>query len=172
MAAHVGETRWNLVVECLPSGHDTPRGNGCCHHSPAPRVLALAAKLGGWKPDGRHAYVTAERLRFQLLAPEEARGLEFDAVVVMEPAAFRASSGTNGRLYTSLTRANLELVVVHDKPLPAALARVAKKLQGPRPASRHMGTWASGGATYAVSHALASNCSRLQFWRRFKGESV
>ena len=74
-------------------------------------------------------FVTAVRRRFQLLAPEEARGLEFDAVVVMEPAAFRASSGTNGRLYTSPTRANLELVVVHDKPLPAALARAAKKLQ-------------------------------------------
>ena len=72
--------------------------------------------------------MTAEHRRFQLLAPEEARGLEFDAVVVVEPAAFRASSGTNGRLYTSLTRANLELVVVHDKPLPAALARAAKKL--------------------------------------------
>lgn len=87
------------------------------------------ARLAGWKANGRHAYVTGEGMRFQLLSPEEARGLEFDAVVVMEPAAFRASSGTNGRLYTSLTRANLELVVVHDKPLPAALARAAKKLQ-------------------------------------------
>lgn len=27
------------------------------------------------------------------------------------------------------TRANLELVAVHDKPLPAALARAVKKLQ-------------------------------------------
>ncbi|MDQ0617361.1 AAA family ATPase [Arthrobacter globiformis] len=90
--------------------------------------VASAARLSGWKPDGRHAFVNAEGRRFHLLAPEEARGLEFDAVVVMEPAAFRASSGTNGRLYTSLTRANLELVVVHDKPLPAALARAAKKL--------------------------------------------
>jgi DNA helicase-2/ATP-dependent DNA helicase PcrA len=90
--------------------------------------VASAARLSGWKPDGRHAYITSDHRRFQLLAPEEARGLEFDAVVVVEPAAFRASSGTNGRLYTSLTRANLELVVVHHKPLPAALARAAKKL--------------------------------------------
>lgn len=94
--------------------------------------VAAAARVAGWKADGRHAYVTTEGQRFQLLVPEEARGLEFDAVVVMEPAAFRASSGTNGRLYTSLTRANLELVVVHDKPLPVALARAAKKLQAPK----------------------------------------
>lgn len=97
-----------------------------------PEDVASAARLDGWKPDGRHAFVTAEHRRFQLLAPEEARGLEFDAVVVVEPAAFRASSGTNGRLYTSLTRANLELVVVHDKALPAALARAARKLNAPK----------------------------------------
>lgn len=94
----------------------------------APDDVASAARLDGWKPDGRHAFVSAGHHKFQLLAPEEARGLEFDAVVVVEPASFRASSGTNGRLYTSLTRANLELVVVHDKALPAALARAARKL--------------------------------------------
>lgn len=116
------------VDECLRLAVAHPAGTVAVI-TPDPDGVTLAARLAGWKPDGRHAYLTADGRRFQLLAPEEARGLEFDAVVVMEPADFRASSGTSGRLYTSLTRANLELVVVHDKPLPAALARAAKKLQ-------------------------------------------
>lgn len=58
-----------------------------------------------------------------MLTQEEARGLEFDAVVVVEPSTFRANSGSDGRLYTSLTRANLELVVVYSRALPAALAK-------------------------------------------------
>jgi hypothetical protein len=48
----------------------------------------------------------------------------------MERAAFPASSGTNDRLYTSLTHFYLELVIVHDKLLPAALARAGKKTAG------------------------------------------
>ncbi|WP_407709146.1 AAA family ATPase [Arthrobacter nitrophenolicus] len=116
------------VDECLRLSADHSEGTVAVI-TPNLEGVATAARLAGWKADGRHAYATGERSRFQLLSPEEARGLEFDAVVVMEPAAFRAGSGTNGRLYTSLTRANLELVVVHDKPLPAALARAAKKLQ-------------------------------------------
>ncbi|MFB9652766.1 AAA family ATPase [Pseudarthrobacter oxydans] len=116
------------VEECQRLAAAHPEGTVAVI-TPALEGVAAAAKLAGWKADGRHSYATAEGRRFQLLVPEEARGLEFDAVVVMEPAAFRASSGTNGRLYTSLTRANLELVVIHDKPLPAALARAARKLR-------------------------------------------
>ncbi|GIU56678.1 hypothetical protein NicSoilC12_24270 [Arthrobacter sp. NicSoilC12] len=51
--------------------------------------------------------------------------------MVMQPAAFRARTGTNGGRYTSLTRMKLELVG-HDKPLPAALARAARNLQAPK----------------------------------------
>lgn len=116
------------VEECLRLAIAHPEGS-IAVITPELDGVAAAARLAGWKADGRHAYLTTEHRRFQLLLPEEARGLEFDAVIVMEPAAFRASSGTNGRLYTSLTRANLELVVVHDKPLPAALGRAARKLQ-------------------------------------------
>jgi hypothetical protein len=53
--------------------------------------------------------------------PDAARGLEFDAVVVAEPAEFRMNVGRHGPLYTSLTRANRELVVVHSQPLPGGL---------------------------------------------------
>ncbi len=58
-----------------------------------------------------------------LLRPPEAKGLEFDAVVVVEPAAIAAGTARGLRLlYVALTRAVQELVVVHARPLPEAMA--------------------------------------------------
>ncbi|HKA83099.1 MAG TPA: ATP-binding domain-containing protein, partial [Acidimicrobiales bacterium] len=65
----------------------------------------------------------AHRLpRATVLAPADAKGLEFDAVVVAEPAAITGGTPRGLRLlYVALTRAVQELVVVHARPLPAAL---------------------------------------------------
>ncbi|WP_232666389.1 HelD family protein [Pseudonocardia sp. TRM90224] len=54
-----------------------------------------------------------------------AKGLEFDAVVLVEPAEVLAESprGAND-LYVALTRATQRLAVVHAKPLPAMLHRL------------------------------------------------
>jgi DNA helicase IV len=49
--------------------------------------------------------------------------LEFDAVVVVEPIDFPKNLGRHGLLYTSLTRANRSLAVVHAKALPDELRR-------------------------------------------------
>ncbi|MGQ0433590.1 MAG: HelD family protein [Microthrixaceae bacterium] len=58
-----------------------------------------------------------------VLRPPEAKGLEFDAVVVVEPAGFVIDGVVGGRLlYIALTRAVQELTIVHHAPLPAALA--------------------------------------------------
>jgi DNA helicase IV len=62
----------------------------------------------------------------QLVGPAEAKGLEFDGVVVVEPVAVAAAAGPDEAaglrlLYVALTRAVQELVVVHHAPLPAAL---------------------------------------------------
>ena len=58
-----------------------------------------------------------------MLRPPEAKGLEFDAVVVVEPAAIAAGTSRGLRLlYVALTRAVQELVVVHARPLPGAMA--------------------------------------------------
>ncbi|ANW18007.1 HelD family protein [Streptomyces clavuligerus] len=51
-----------------------------------------------------------------LLDPREAKGLEFDTVIVVEPARFGASD-----LYVALTRATQRLGVVHRDALPAGL---------------------------------------------------
>lgn len=57
----------------------------------------------------------------KLLPPERARGLEFDGVVVVEPAEFPENVGRQGVLYTALTRANRLLTVVYNRPLPRGM---------------------------------------------------
>jgi DNA helicase IV len=59
-----------------------------------------------------------------LLGLQAVKGLEFDAVVVVEPAAILAErpDGGPGGLYTALTRSTRALAVVHQAPLPEALA--------------------------------------------------
>jgi DNA helicase IV len=69
--------------------------------------------------------VTAAALgdHITLLPPAATKGLEFDAVVVVEPAEIVAESGGDLRLlYVVLTRAVQQLRVVHSHPLPPALA--------------------------------------------------
>jgi hypothetical protein len=56
-----------------------------------------------------------------LLTPRGAKGLEFDHVIVVEPAGIaQEEQGLRG-LYVALTRPTKTLVVVHARPLPAAL---------------------------------------------------
>jgi DNA helicase IV len=57
-----------------------------------------------------------------ILTVEEAKGLEFDSVVVVEPAALAEESPQGLRaLYVALTRATRRLVVVHRQDLPSCL---------------------------------------------------
>ncbi|HEY3543910.1 MAG TPA: ATP-binding domain-containing protein [Gaiellaceae bacterium] len=55
-----------------------------------------------------------------VLTPRQAKGLEFDHVVVVEPAAIAAEGGDSGlrELYVALTRPTKTLVVVHSRRLP------------------------------------------------------
>ncbi|MDJ0349726.1 UvrD-helicase domain-containing protein [Cryobacterium sp. PH29-G1] len=58
-----------------------------------------------------------------LLTPQEAKGLEFDAVVVVDPAAILAASERGaGALYVAMTRATQRLYLVGDAPLGDAPA--------------------------------------------------
>ncbi|MFF4953483.1 HelD family protein [Streptomyces chattanoogensis] len=78
------------------------------------RVLsaALPAASAGAAPDLTRPVV--------LLDPRQAKGLEFDAVLVVAPEELGASD-----LYVALTRATQRLGVVHTGPLPAGLAGLA-----------------------------------------------
>jgi superfamily I DNA/RNA helicase len=64
--------------------------------------------------------------KIAVVPASEAKGLEFDSVVLVEPAQIVASEPTRPvglrRLYVTLTRAVSRLAVVHDEPLPAELA--------------------------------------------------
>jgi DNA helicase IV len=53
-----------------------------------------------------------------LVSPAAVKGLEFDAVVVVEPADIAALDHGLRHLFVSLTRAVQHLGVVHAKPLP------------------------------------------------------
>ena len=90
-------------------------------------ALALAAEEGllavilpdSLVPDltGHSAYDDG----IPLLSPRGAKGLEFDHVVVVEPALIAEGETGLRELYVALTRPTKTLVVVHARPLPAEL---------------------------------------------------
>jgi DNA helicase IV len=93
------------------------------------RVASAVAELGGRYPSV--AVIAPPGLApaahrvpgATVLAPPDAKGLEFDAVVVVEPAAIAGGTAQGLRLlYVALTRAVQELIVVHAGPLPPALS--------------------------------------------------
>lgn len=57
-----------------------------------------------------------------LVSPLAVKGLEFDAVVVVEPAAIAEGSSGLRHLFVSLTRAVQHLGLIHARPLPPELA--------------------------------------------------
>jgi DNA helicase IV len=105
---------------------------------PLPQALEEAAALA--EREGLIAVIAPESLRAEygtaaslfdetrvpILSPREAKGLEFDHVVVAEPALIVEEAGGElglRELYVALTRPTTTLVVVHSRPLPDALAR-------------------------------------------------
>lgn len=85
---------------------------------------AITARLASldWKTVSAGSSIWTDGGReLRVLIPQRARGLEFDAVVVVEPADFPVNVGRQGVLYTALTRANRLLTLVHGKPLPGGL---------------------------------------------------
>jgi DNA helicase IV len=64
-----------------------------------------------------------DETRIALLTPREAKGMEFDHVIVAEPALIVEEGREQGlrELYVALTRPTTTLVVVHSRPLPQEL---------------------------------------------------
>ena len=93
---------------------------------PATRALELGRLLVAALPAATAAQGPAVLdAPVAVLTVTQAKGLEFDTVVVVEPAAILGGSSRGGNdLYVALTRATQRLGVVHGGPLPAALARL------------------------------------------------
>src|SRR4029453_6594037 len=89
--------------------------------SPPSVRTALVAELDAegivWSPELRPAAAPVV-----VLAPDDAKGLEFDVVVVVEPAAIVDESEHGLRaLFVALTRCTSRLALVHARPLPPPL---------------------------------------------------
>ncbi|MCK9871008.1 AAA family ATPase [Nocardiopsis dassonvillei] len=131
---------WSTLLEHLgkPTGHLSVLDRG--YRVPAQiidfaaRLLpAIAPGLGAVEAEGLAAPLLGEADagpdagRLVAVPASLAKGLEFDAVVVAEPAAIAEAEerGVN-RLYVVLTRAVSTLHVVHARPLPEALRDTGK----------------------------------------------
>jgi DNA helicase IV len=92
--------------------------------STSPANITAALRGRGWRTSFNDSQTwEKEGAEVTVAMPDDARGLEFDAVVVVEPSEFPQNLGRKGPLYTALTRANRELSVVHAGSLPDELRR-------------------------------------------------
>lgn len=114
-----GELPWTAPLDTLPDAVKAEQeavGDGrVAVLVPAGRVAATRAALGiAGEQDLTEPVV--------VLTVREAKGLEFDSVLVADPAGILAASprGTND-LYVALTRSTRRLGVLPDGPLPAML---------------------------------------------------
>lgn len=62
-----------------------------------------------------------------LLSPDQAKGLEFDVVLIADPASILAAPLGHNDLYVAMTRATRRLTVVHPGPPPAELAGMPER---------------------------------------------
>ncbi|WP_375478007.1 HelD family protein [uncultured Jatrophihabitans sp.] len=96
---------------------------------PDAQADAVLAELRAAGVDA-HPLADGDDPRVAVVPASAAKGLEFDSVIVVEPAAIVAAERhrVDGlrRLYVVLTRAVSRLRVVHDEPLPSELAEDAQ----------------------------------------------
>ena len=102
---------------------DMPDGGKLAVIAPTARIGELARALPYAVP-GESAEVLDSPVA--LLVVGQAKGLEFDRVVLVDPAGIWSQSPAGGHdLYVALTRATHRLTVVHHGDLPPALSRLA-----------------------------------------------
>jgi DNA helicase IV len=96
------------------------------------QVRALRAAVDSVLPGALGAEEAARLLaqrpedaQVSVLDPRAAKGLEFDAVVLVEPATVAQGPGGASDLYVAMTRPTQRLVVVHEQALPAGIVELA-----------------------------------------------
>jgi DNA helicase IV len=99
--------------------------------APGARIAELARALPDAVPGDQAEALDSP---VALLTVGQAKGLEFDRVVLADPAGILAQSPVGGHdLYVAITRATHRLTVIHDNNLPPILSRLS---QPPLPESR------------------------------------
>jgi DNA helicase IV len=101
---------------------ETATGGRVAVICPASVLPAVGAALSDLDVEFGTAGAGALDATISLLPVEDAKGLEFDSVIVVEPARIGGDSAGGLRaLYVALTRPTRRLAVVHAAPLPAVL---------------------------------------------------
>jgi DNA helicase IV len=99
--------------------------------APAARIAELAAQVPGAVPGDRAEALDSP---VALLTVTQAKGLEFDRVVLVDPAGIIAQSPKGGHdLYVAITRATHRLAVVFDGELPPVLGALQPSLEDSTP---------------------------------------
>ena len=109
--------------ELAEMGAEIGQGGRLAVIAPGNRIAELARALPEAVPGDRTDVLDSP---VALLTVGQAKGLEFDRVVLADPAGILDQSPAGGHdLYVAITRATHRLTVVHDGPLPASLHRLA-----------------------------------------------
>ncbi|MEU4511841.1 ATP-binding domain-containing protein [Nonomuraea wenchangensis] len=127
--------------ESVRSGGSAPRAVRVPAERLEEGLAELVARERAAIGEGRVGVVTSDALRERVarafpaadldapvtvLTVTQAKGLEFDAVVVVDPAGILEQSPMGGRdLYVAVTRATRRLTVAYEGELPAVLSRLA-----------------------------------------------
>jgi DNA helicase IV len=99
--------------------------------APADRIADLAAQVPGAVPGDQAEALDSP---VALLTVAQAKGLEFDRVVLADPARIIAQSPKGGHdLYVAITRATHRLAVVYEGELPPILDSLRPTIEDPTP---------------------------------------
>lgn len=112
------------VLEQVRTELDLVNGGLVAVIVPEDRVQEIGTALAGALPGLVGAGVRRLDRQVVVLSAWDAKGLEFDSVVVVEPQALVEEVGGGvGNLYVAMTRPTQRLRVVAARPLPAGLDR-------------------------------------------------
>ncbi|MFG1695057.1 HelD family protein [Nonomuraea sp. NPDC049309] len=139
-----GTRPWSAPLEALPglAAAEAADGGKVAVVAPDDMVAELGARLAAAVPGtvavtpgaGRGKGTEALDAPVAVMGVADAKGLEFDSVIVAEPDLIAAQSPRGpSDLYVALTRATQRLGVVHERPLSPALRDLPSR--SPEPAN-------------------------------------
>jgi hypothetical protein len=124
-----------VADELAEMGAETGPAGRLAVIAPGSRIAELARALPDAVPGDRTEVLDST---VALLTVGQAKGLEFDRVVLADPAGILAQSPAGGHdLYVAITRATHRLTVVHDGDLPPCLSRLSQLPTHNTPHSSH-----------------------------------